>query len=89
MQIGGEQGLPTCCALGRSGAAQQGLWLDEDAGVQQLAWVLADAHPGALRAHHPPFSAGRRHLNVHHVRQILHSRTYGKSARMPEPLKLF
>ena len=82
------QGLPTWCALGRRGAAQQGLWLDEDAGVQQLAWVLADAHPGALRAHHPPLSAGRRHLNVHDVRQILHGRIYGKVFTVPKPSEL-
>ena len=71
MEVG--QKLPTYCAQGRSSAAQLGLWLDEDSGVQQLARILTDAHPGALRAHHAPLSAARRHLNVYDVRQILHA----------------
>ena len=63
--------MPTLCSRCRSGSAELGLGLDDDAAVQQLGGFVADVHPGALGAGNAPLPGLRIGLYVHDIRQRL------------------
>ena len=63
--------MPTLWTRSRSGSAELGLGFDDNAAVQQLGWVFADVHPGALGAGNAPLPGLRVGLDVHDIWQRL------------------